>query len=417
MHPIPAYPRLQRRRRPFLFLGILLVAKVLSIHLNYLSFASEIKPVLWRWLTPAVTIVYCPHSGLTNQLYQLMAAMDMARSLEKLLHTTVTLRVPDLLNERTGAPACGSEAYKSWCNDCPAAHRDVSTSSWDTILDSSALRQSKHKIVFMNESVADVSELSAKRIVRACHLSHWCGLHMFVETTGGHAYCQRVDATGHHNSQSIPLVCVRRLLLKHLSLIKKNVVLQFGSIYGLIPLTMQNSESLSKGFIKYRDDLRYASNAITQILRSRSATGEFWCAHIRIGISTWDIDGAPQFLSQWHDTASTYSGWINTQTIDVGLVLTDNVDLFLRESVGCARGVCLFEADIISQLPILRNLTNQQLMATFQLTCARSESLFLTAGSSYSAYISQLQQYSPMIHEVFRSKIDVHNDLFYLKPN
>lgn len=350
-------------------------------------------------LEHSISISYCPHSGYTNQLYQLLTATQLSASLEELFGIRVKLFVPPLLLTKTVGPKC-AEARK-WCESCLERTPINESTSWTQVLDLHALGGTLLTLHDDYDTLlstaaptkGNASEADISRIFM-CHLTRGCGVTLTLPE-GNNDPCEKPFAAQENRTvgQQFPLACLADLL-KRGDTGQTVTQLIFGSTYNLIP---QVTKDLPIQHLVFNERVERATSALVANLFAGVSQEVTWCAHLRVGFSEWDTRPEPNFLPRWTQTISAFDKWIGGMEKVHGLVLTDNTKKVLQDGTMCPndsaeKSNCVFEDHIDFSSPHLKGMSSPQRLAVLQRTCASASHLFLSTASSFSELIGVLHK-------------------------
>jgi len=361
-----------------------------------------------KQLSPAkkeLMVTYCAHSGYTNQMYGLLTAVDLATELGRLSGVKIKLLVPPLLLTKTIGAKC-NEA-NTWCKTCRTVATLNESMSWGDVLDLSTFEgeflsiRDGYNISSVSHGTSPGAQFAMENHDGAklylCQLTRTCGVKISLSEHINQS-CAPTDFS--KGSQEIHISCLGHYIFSHP---QEHYITEvaFGSTYGLVPETMKRSRAL--GQLRLASHLVHAANRVAEDVFA-GARDTFWCAHLRVGFSSWDKKPEPQFMARWKQTISAFDSWSESNAQGPGLILTDNLNMVVRDSKTCGetskKQGCRFDEHLSEENPTLRNLSSRQQLSVFQLTCAHASKLFLTTASSFSEFIGHLHMHSPLVFHV-----------------
>ena len=265
---------------------------------------------------------WCPHSGLSNQLFELLAALQIARS------ASLAILLPALLTSKTFGPPC-----RGACPPCSSGiHKKGTTAPLASIVNVSLLKQ-YHAILHSPNPAPN----RVMRTVDLCHLGRartqlsldWskskCDPAAVAHLRAG--VCSSRDAPIRINCLHTLDMDLRREDPNDGSSSQMRTWFRFSSLYLILhedalildpkyhkPPFVPKVGATPHEFEYSRNVMRAAHELASQ-LSAMSQTKAFACAHLRTGHGAWD--STPTFFVQKRDAVFRGFGkWIGNGTLE-----------------------------------------------------------------------------------------------------
>ncbi len=371
---------------------------------------------------------YAPHSGLSNQLFSLMAAVQIAHS------TGLNFLLPPLVVGKTVGPICGQcEPHEH-----PGGPLQLrgSVANLNIVLNMSFLsavlvpEQSTHGQVIPYSNSTDVvppknAGVSTRRLCHV-HRTHlvlmprgecdstsmgWlqnntgkCGSRHRVPVSCLRALADRLTTATHpvENEHNAVAMGYARNRVPGATRPSVRVHLRLGSLYQIVDGDLSHAvgrgpvQDVCPKEIVFNDRVRSAAAAVVHRARFRSANGHLACAHLRMGQGAWDVQRT-FFADRAAALLAGLEKWLGTLDFTShALIATDNINGVMRQRTASkcfAQGRCSMIEDHLRELKIPDGqlLESMPLLSTIsQEACSMADTLLLTKGSSFSSLIELL---------------------------
>lgn len=337
-------------------------------------------------------VSYCPHSGYSNQLIELLSAVEIARH----MIGDVTLLVPPVHVHKTvglvGAKddSCDSILWTPWCERC-ARETFVRSDSktWGDLFELQRLSTDRFhlKQIPVGESTMTYAEAylggEQPTLIDLCALTSRCGSK--VSSTGRQRCGQVIHRlTGEAVSTSARCISTVK------SPADSTLWLKFGSIYGLSDTALT---PILQGELHLTESVRDIADVVYNMIAVKEG---FACAHLRTGYSLWDqppTNASLNFRKEWTTvTYQAFINWMKNAKFRTVLVLTDdeNTVLSVLNAARVTPGKFFFESELFP----LHDIDTVSQITAKQFLCSKAEQLFLTPRSTFSRIIGALAKAS-----------------------
>lgn len=332
-------------------------------------------------------VSYCPHSGYSNQLLELLSAVEIARH----MIGDVTLLIPPVRVHKTLGmvgkdDTCDSSLWTPWCESCARETFLGSNSKpWGELFELQHLSTDRFhlKQIPVGESIMSYAEAhlggEQPTLIELCALAGICGSKV---SSTGRQKCGQVFHRLTGEAVSTSARCISTLK----SPTDSTLWLKFGSVYGLSNTVLT---PILQGKLHFTKSMHDVADVVYNMIVAKEG---FACAHLRTGYSLWDqppTSATLSFRKQWTTvTSQAFTVWRKSVKYRTVLVLTDNETAVL--SVLNASRVTPRKVFFESELLPLHDMDIVSQTAAKQFLCSKAEDVFLTPRSTFSRIIGAL---------------------------